>query len=94
MSTMDLSRLLKSVGQSTFVTHYRQFADESLSNVEVADLLPKDLTEKSRRSRTTHARDIFSRGLEMEALEVIAASTRAGNEQTAEDARNLLADMR
>ena len=89
---MDLARLLKSVGQRTFVTYYREFGDSTLGNSDVADILLKreGFTEKACRSKTTHARDIFGQGLEVAALKAIAASTRADNQVTANAARELL----
>lgn len=89
-TTMDLARLLKSVGQRTFVTYFDLFADQSLTNQEVVEALPERYTLKARRSKTGHARMIISEGLTIKALEVIAASTRAGNEGTAKAAQDLL----
>ena len=90
---MDLARLLKSVGQKTFVDYYHLFADSTLSNQEVVEQLPERFTLKARRSKTSHARMMFKEGLEVQALEVIAASTRAGNEGTAKAAQDLLFEL-
>lgn len=94
MTTMDLARLLKSVGQGTFVNYYHLFSDQSLTNQEVVESLPERFTLKARRSKTSHARMIINDGLTTKALEVIAASTRAGNEQTAKAAQDLLSEIR
>lgn len=94
MTTMDLARLLRSVGQKTFVTYYHLFADSTLSNQDVVEQLPERFTLKARRSKTSHARMMFKEGLEVKALEVIAASTRAGNEGTAKAAQDLLLELR
>lgn len=95
MSNMDLARLLKSVGQRTFVNHYWDFADDRLTNGEVADILSReDFSPKACVSKTYHARDVFAQGLEVEALEKIAASTRGGNEKTAKAAQVLLSEIR
>ena len=94
VSNMDLARLLKSVGQKTFVEYYHLFADSNLSSQEVVERLPERFTLKARRSKTSHARRLFADGLEIEALEVIAASTRSGNEGTARAAQGLLSQIR
>jgi len=91
---MDLARLLKSVGQRTFVEYYHLFADSNLSSQEVVDRLPERFTLKARRSKTSHARRLLADGLAVQALEVIAASTRAGNEGTAHAAQEILAQRR
>ena len=91
---MDLARLLRSVGQKTFVDYYHLFADLTLSSQEVVERLPERFTLKARRSKTSHARMMFKEGLEVQALEVIAASTRAGNEGTAKAAGELLSQLR
>lgn len=90
---MDLDRLLRSVGQRTFVTYFHLFADGTLSNQDVVDALPESFTLKARRSKTSHARAILREGLAIQALEHIAASTRAGNEATAKAAGDLLLEM-
>lgn len=79
MSSDELKRLLTSVGRAVFVEYYERFADSSLSNQDVADMLPASYTLKSRLSRTSHARSIMSRGLTVDALTLIAESTRLDN---------------
>jgi len=91
---MDLARLLKSVGQKTFVTYYHLFSDQSLTNQEVVEALPERFTLKARRSKTSHARMILNEGMAIRALETIAASTRAGNEEAAKIAQDLLDEIR
>ena len=66
----------------------------TLSKHEVVEQLPERFTLKARRSKTTHARMTLKGGLEVEALKVIAASTRASNEGTAKAAQELLSRMR
>lgn len=87
-SKADLVRLLNSVGKSTFVRFYREFADPSLSNQDIAELLPKEFTLKSRQSRTAHARRIFRDGMERQALEIIVNSQ--ADVETTNGARHLL----
>lgn len=95
MSSALMQRLLKSVGQRVFVTYYRDFANPALSAADVADMLAVEgFSEKACRSRATHARRIFAEGLEREALEFIASSTRGGNEKTVNMANDLLAQTR
>lgn len=90
VSIVDLPRLIQSVGQSTFVRYYHEFADPRLTNQQVAEILPSKYTCKSRISRTSHARKIFREGLEAQALELISASKRV-DAATRENARKLLA---
>jgi len=94
VTSMDLARLLKSVGQKTFVDYYHLFSDLRLTNQEVVEQLPQRFTLKARNSKTGHARAIFREGLEVEALEFIGSSTRAGNEGTAKAAQELLRQRR
>ncbi len=88
-STVKLVRLLQSVGKRTFVRHYREFGDLSLTNQKVSEMLPSEFTEKSRISRTAHARRIFRDGLQHEALEFICNSARVDPE-TRKNARKFL----
>ena len=95
MSNALMERLLRSVGQRVFVTYYRDFANPALSAADVADMLAVEgFTEKACRSRATHARRIFAEGLEKQALELIASSTRGGNEKTVKMANDLLTQAR
>jgi hypothetical protein len=89
----DLLRLINSIGKSTFVRYYDEFADSSLSNQDVVALLPQEYTLKSRNSRTTKARRIIREGLESEALEIIAHAQGVDRE-TANRAQELLRRLR
>jgi hypothetical protein len=93
MPHTDLVRLIKSIGQSTFVRYYREFANPSLSNQDVASMLPSEYTLKSRKSRASKARRIFREGLEEDALILIGDSERVDPE-TANRARELLNQRR
>lgn len=93
MAHAELPRLLQSVGQSAFVRFFREFADHRLSNQEVAALLPAEYTDKSRNSRTSHARRIIKDGLAIEALELILGSSRA-DASTTKAAQELLLQQR
>ena len=78
--TTNLLRLLNSIGKSTFVQYYDQFADLRLSHEHVVAMLPESYTLKSRNSRTTHARRVFRESLEEEALELIVNAERVDDE--------------
>jgi hypothetical protein len=89
----DLIRLINSIGKSTFVRYYHEFADLSLSHRDIIALLPSEYTLNSRNSRTTHARRIFREGLEKEALEIIAHAQGVDSD-TANKTQELLRRMR
>ena len=93
MASTNLIRLINSIGKSTFVRYYREFADSRLSIQDVVAILPQEYTLKSRNSRTSHARKIFRDGLEKEALELILHSERVDDE-TINQARRLLSEAR
>lgn len=71
----DLNRLLVSVGKQVFVGHFDAFANPALSNADVAAVLPARYTDKSRASRTAHARRVIREGLAIDALVIISASS-------------------
>jgi hypothetical protein len=89
MANTDLARLINSVGKSTFVRYYSEFADPSLSNQDVVAILPQDQSLKARNTRTSKARRIFREGLEKDALELICHADRVDAE-TASLAQELL----
>jgi len=93
VSNTDLTRLINSIGKSTFVRYYEQFADTSLSNQDVVAVLPQEYPLKSRNSRTAKARRIIREGLEKEALEIIAHA-QGVDADTADKAQQLLRRLR
>lgn len=93
MPNTDLVRLLNSVGKSTFVSFFDEFADSSLTNQDVVAILPEEYTLKARNTRTSKARRILREGLAEEALGLICASERADPE-TAKQAQELLEKLR
>ena len=93
MANTDLNRLINSIGKSTFVRYFHQFADHRLSNQDVVAILPAEYSLKARNTRTSKARRIFREGLEEEALELILRSERI-DEETANGARKLLVQVR
>jgi hypothetical protein len=88
----ELDRLLNRVGKSVFVRYYVRFADQRIPDSEIVEMLPRDYTLKSRRSRTSKARRIFRERRQREALERIADSQRTDSEATAL-ARRLLTSL-
>jgi hypothetical protein len=76
MPNTDLARLLNSVGKSTFVSFFEEFADASLTNQDAVAMLPNDLSLKGRNTRTSKARRILREGLAEKALELICSSER------------------
>jgi hypothetical protein len=78
MAATNLDRLLRSIGKRTFIEFYRAFADSSISNLDLIDMLPSEYTLKSRRSRVSKARRILREGRDREALEIIRDSPNVG----------------
>lgn len=77
MNDQRLKETLQSIGKECFVTYFRKFADTSLSNKDVAEILMRetDYTEGSCRSRTSHARRIIKAGRAKDALMDISVSS-------------------
>lgn len=77
MDDQQLDRTLRSIGKKCFVTYFCKFDDTSLSIEDVAEILMRetDYTEKSCRSRTSHARRIIREGRAKDALMDISASS-------------------
>lgn len=72
---MNLQELFKSVGKQIFVKYYYYFKDsQNYTVADVAKIISEDYTEKSKRSRTGHARMIFNNGWNIEALKIILSS--------------------
>lgn len=78
MDDQQLIRTLRSVGMEVFETFYDQFADESLTNLQIAALVKerRNYTEGSCRSRVGHARTIIRNGRGPDALGLCAERTR------------------
>ena len=88
MNDQQLDRNLRSVGMGCFLTYFNQFADPS---IDAAALLMKetDYTDKSCRSRTSHARAIIRAGRARDALETITRASRV-HLQVTDRAKELL----
>ena len=78
MDDQELIRNLRSVGMEVFETFYDQFADESLTNQQIAALVKegRNYTDGSCRSRVGHARAIIRNGRGLDALRLCAERTR------------------
>ena len=78
MNDTQFERNLQSVGLDLFVEFYREFADDSISASDIIEKIfqSKGYTEKSCRSRTSHARSIISQGRGIEGLRRAADSRR------------------
>ena len=72
---MNLQELFKAVGKQIFVKYYYYFKDSRNYSVsDIVDIIEEDYTEKSKRSRTGHARMIFNNSWNIEALKIISNS--------------------
>ena len=72
---MNLQELFKAVGKQIFVKYYYFFKDaDNYSVSDMVKIIKEDYTEKSKRSRTGHARMIFNNGWNIEALKIILSS--------------------
>ena len=82
MDDQQLDRTLISVGKEVFVTYFKEFCDSSRSNKNVAQQLKNErkcYTDKSFRSRTSHARMIIKAGRAEDALIIISRSKVSNN---------------
>ena len=77
MNDQQLHRNLRSIGKECFVTFFEEFWELTRSNENVAAQIEKErgFTEKSCRSRTSHARSIIKAGRAKDALNAIFLST-------------------
>lgn len=91
MKKTEASVLLDSIGKKTFIKYYEIFKNMSMSDQEVIDKLaldPQKFTSTSMANKTANARKIFTEGLEVEALQIVAGSKADAN--TVENAKVLL----
>ncbi len=77
MNDQQLDRNLRSVGREVFVAYFSEFCDRSRSNEDVATQIEEErgYTDKSCRSRTSHARSIIEAGRATDALAMVSCST-------------------
>ena len=78
MNDTQFERNLQSVGLALFVEFYKEFADENKSTSDIVEMVfqTKGYTEKSCKSRTSHARSIIHHGRGAEGLRRAADSNR------------------
>ena len=77
MKKTDTAALLNSIGKKTFIKYYEVFKDANISQKDIIDKLaldPQKFTSTSMENKTSSARKIFTEGLEVEALQIIAGS--------------------
>lgn len=98
MNDRQLDRNLRSIGKECFVTFFYKFYDSSLSNEDVSIHIKEErghYTDKSCRSRTSHARSIIKAGRALDALDVIRSSASSQvKAHTKERAAELAAYLR
>ena len=78
MNDQQLKRNLQSISKEGFVKYFHLFSDFSRSNEEVVAVIKSemDYTDKSCKSRTSHARSIIKAGRARDALIIISKSVR------------------
>ncbi len=94
MNDTQFERNLQSVGLDLFVEFYCEFADDNVSASDIIERIfqSKGYTEKSCKSRTSHARSIISQGRGIEGLRRAADSTRVDISQR-QKAEQLMAEV-
>ena len=89
MHDYQLSDALNSMGKTCFVEYYCEFADFSLSNKEVVELLMKNYTKGVSTIRVSRARSIIRARRAKDALTIISQAARV-SPQTRARAKELL----
>ena len=89
MHDYQLSDALNSMGKACFVEYYCEFADFSLSNKEVIELLMRNYTKGVSINRVSRARSIIRAGRAKDALTIISQASRV-SPQAAARAKELL----
>ena len=76
MNEKQFTRNLQSVGKTCFVQFFEHFSSETTPREDVVEILKSNTTytEKSCRSRTSHAQSIIQAGMAIKALEIIINS--------------------
>lgn len=78
MDSKQLARTLNSVGMAVFVKYFYIF--QKGDRAQAIDAIQEPFTTKSKKSRTSHALQIFAEQQELTALQLVLASSRT--EQT------------
>ena len=94
MNDWQLEKCLNVVGKGCFAYFYEDFADQSLTRLEIAEILmeEREYTEKACYERIRHARRIIYANRSRDALLNIAYSTRVDPE-VVDIAHDLLAKI-
>ena len=89
MNDQQLDRTLNSIGMECFVSYFREFANDELSNEDIVEMLMRDrgYKEKSCLTRTRGARRIIREGRAKEVLIKASESSRVPSEIAAKAKR-------
>ena len=88
MDDQQLERALRSVGMGCFVRYFGEFATNSPKDMAAILAASEPYTERSCRSRVSHARRIIKSGRAPDALPMIANATNVDS-RTREQAKAL-----
>jgi hypothetical protein len=77
------------IGYTIFVDYYWEFKNQDISNEDLVNMLPNDLTLNSRKTRVRNSRKLFDLGLNILALEIIKESENSQIQETIEKAANI-----
>lgn len=89
---MNLERQLDSTGKAFFVKYYYYLADSNhYSTKDIIRLIKEDYSEKSKKSRISHAHIIFNNNLNIEALKIVLKSKVSDDIKIL--AKNILEDI-
>ena len=96
MNDDQLERSLRSIGKGCFVAYFCQFADQSMADRRIIEILMRQegYTENGSRTRVSQARRIIKSGRAEDALRNVLKSERTPNfVQIAAKARKLLSNI-
>lgn len=89
---MNLQRQLNSVGKAIFVKYYYYFCDSNYYSTEdIIKIIKENYSNKSKKSRISHAHMIFNNNLNVEALKIILKSKVS--EEIKQQAQNILEEI-
>ena len=89
---MNLQRQLNSVGKAIFVKYYYYFSDSNYYSTEdITKIIKENYSNKSKKSRISHAHMIFNNNLNVEALKIILKSKVP--EEIKQQAQNILEEI-
>lgn len=89
---MNIQRQLNSVGKAIFVNYYYYFSDSNYYSTEdIIKIIKENYSNKSKKSRISHAHMIFNNNLNVEALKIILKSKVP--EEIKQQAQNILEEI-